>query len=304
MVVLILFNPVAGGGGTEAAAVRLAEALRRAGRTLELCPTGADPDDRVLEEGLRGAEALLVVGGDGAVRFAADAAIRTRTPLYHVPSGTENLFAREFGTSGGPAVLEALERRRIAWLDAGLANGVRFLLMASIGYDAEVVHDLSARRGAAITHWSYVGPMARQLRRWRAPALDVTADGRSLRSGPGQIIVANCRQYMWRLNPAPQADMTDGKLDVVYFPARRRAELLGWIRRCAMRRALTSPQAVFERASSVRITCSEPQHVQVDGDPLGGPGEKTGQLDVTVEPGVLPVLLPAENHQGGHRAEP
>ncbi len=269
--------------------MRLAAALRRAGRLPELCSTGAD--DPSLDQRARGAEAILVVGGDGAVRLAAGAAIRTGTPVYHVPCGTENLFAREFGMSRR-AVLGALERRRVAWVDAGLANGSRFLLMASIGYDAEVVHDLAARRGASITHWSYLGPMARRLRAWRAPLMQVTADGRSLGGGPGQIIVANCRRYMWSLNPARLADMTDGRLDVVFLPARRRAELLVWIGRCALRRALSSSRAVFERAASVAITCDEPQHVQVDGDPLGGPGSKTSRLELAIEPGVLPVLLP------------
>ncbi len=121
---------------------------------------------------------LVVVGGDGAMRLAAASAVRTGTPVYHYPLGTENLFSREFGMSASPAaLLDALRSLRVEHVDVGVANGRTFLLMVSMGYDAEVIHDLSARRGGGISHLSYLGPLVRQLRRWRPPELTVRADG-------------------------------------------------------------------------------------------------------------------------------
>ncbi|MHC4220433.1 MAG: diacylglycerol/lipid kinase family protein, partial [Planctomycetota bacterium] len=108
--VLILYNPVAGGGRAERAATRLDVLLRGAGYETDLATTRPETgDDRV--DHAPAARALVVVGGDGAVRAAAVTAIRGRTPLYHVPCGTANLFAREFAMTRHPdRLLEALKQ--------------------------------------------------------------------------------------------------------------------------------------------------------------------------------------------------
>jgi diacylglycerol kinase (ATP) len=297
---LILFNPLAGGGKARAAAQRIETLLRGAGYETQLTPTRAEASDEAgydLAARLGDARGLIVVGGDGAVRSAADAAIDSRTPLYHVPLGTVNLFAREFAMTGRPQrLLGALRDHRVRWVDSGLAGGRRFLLMASVGFDAQVVHDLARGRGASISRLSYLGPMVRQMRCWRPPKLAVTVDGKPLDlPGTGMVVVANCRRYMWGLNPAARADMTDGKLDVVYLPIRGKADLLGWLGRCLRGRHLADPRLVHCLGSSVRIDCDEAQSVQLDGDPssdtAGGEG---GALQVEIQPGVLPVLLPPE----------
>ena len=135
-----------------------------------LAETRIDAADDWLDGQLAEARALVVVGGDGAVRLAAEPAIRTQTPLYHFPYGTENLFSREFGMDRCvQTLLGALERNEPRLIDVGVVNGRTFLLMVSVGYDAEVVHDLAGRRGSSLSPWSYLGPSIRQLRAWRPP---------------------------------------------------------------------------------------------------------------------------------------
>jgi diacylglycerol kinase (ATP) len=294
---LILFNPLAGGGKARAAAQRIETLLRGAGYETRLAPTRAEIGDEAAPEvggdlpaRLGDAQGLIVVGGDGAVRSAADTAIDSRTPLYHVPLGTVNLFAREFAMTGKPRrLLEALRDHRVSWVDAGLGGGRRFLLI-------QVVHDLARKRGASISRLSYLGPMLRQMRCWRPPKLAVTVDGKPLDlPGTGMVVVANCRRYMWGLNPAARADMTDGKLDVVYLPIRGKADLLGWLGRCLRGRHLADPRLVHCLGSSVRIDCDEAQSVQLDGDPSPDvAGGEAGALQVEIQSGVLPVLLPLE----------
>ena len=293
MRILILFNPVAGAGKGAAAARRIRTWLRRAGYETVGAETGEDPPDDLLAE----AGAAVVVGGDGALRQAAEAAIRTGTPIYHFPCGTVNLFARELGMDRRrQTLLRALERRQPQRVDAGVANGRLFLLMASLGYDAEVVHDLAGHRGASISHGSYLLPMARRLRAWQPPRLEITLDGLPLEKGGtggsrGYVIVANCRRYMWRLNPAGRAVMADGRLDVLFFPLRSKSELVGWTLRCLARRHLDDPRLVYRQARNVKITSDRPQRIQLDGDPLAG-GAPMRELRVSVQPGALRVLMP------------
>jgi diacylglycerol kinase (ATP) len=292
-----LFNPIAGGGRARRAANRLDALLRDAGYETRLGTTRVEGGQERAAGGGSGASyrAVIVVGGDGAVRAASDDAIRGRAPLYHVPLGTENLFAREFGMTRHPQrLLDALQQARVRWVDAGLANGRRFVLMASVGIDAEVVHDLAGVRGTSISHLTYVRPILRQFRRWRPPRLDITVDGHNLDlEPPGMVIVANCRQYMRGLNPAADADLSDGRLDVVHFPVRGVVDLILWMGRCARRRQLAHPRITHRLASSVHVDCADPQRVQLDGDPVPDrAGGASGPLRLEIEPGVLPVLLP------------
>lgn len=312
MRVLILCNPVAGGGRSMRMGESIAQHLRGTRIDAELLCTRLEPPDQWLDAALNGADALLIAGGDGAVRMAAGTACRTTTPIYHLACGTENLFAREFKmTCNADAVAGALRRMQTKRVDVGRVNGRRFVLMASVGFDAEVVHDLAASRGASISHWSYVRPIIRQLLRWRAAKLEVVVDGvRIDDGGPGFVVVGNSRQYGWRLNPAGRASMSDGLLDVAYFPARGFAGLARWAILSRAQRHLDRPGLRYGRGRVVSIRSDERLRYQVDGDPPHAVREwcdtdgcefgsedtdaqhEPWRLNIEVEPAALPVLLP------------
>ena len=111
-------------------------------------------------------------GGDGAMRLAAPAAVRTGVAVRHLPLGTENLFAREFGMNGSALTLrQAIENGRVVTVDTACANGRTFLLMASVGFDADVVRRVDASRSGHIRHWSYVRPMWQAFRQCEFPEM-------------------------------------------------------------------------------------------------------------------------------------
>ena len=288
--VLIIFNPVSGGGRAEHAAGHLAQTLSGAGHKTAVTPTRREPGDGWLDCQITDTAVLVILGGDGAVRAAAGAAIRTRTPLYHVPYGTANLFAGEFGMDRRPeTLLRALDRFDVRWVDVGEADGELFVLMASVGFDADVVYDLAARRGASISYLSYAGPLLRQLRRWDPTSLSVKIDGRTVELDPparGTIIVANARCYAFGLQPAPDADMTDGILDVIHLPMATRRSVLAWMvkLRLGWRRGVK-----VRRGAVIEIRCEHRRRLQLDGDPAGGTARVFG---LSIRPGVLPVLVP------------
>ena len=306
MQIVVLFNPVSGSGRGRMAAQEICAGLDEAGHTAHPVATRIEKDCGWLDEALRNAQVLAVVGGDGAVRMAAGSAAGLAVPLYHVPCGTENLFAREFGMTRSPSQLvNSVNAFNVRRVDLAYVNGHAFTLMASVGLDAEVVHDLTQRRGPAISHLSYAWPVTKQLAIWKPPELTITVDGQPLVAlQRGQVIIANSRQYGWRLNPAAEADMADGLLDVVFFPARTKLQLVTWAWRCVRRRQLTHPKVIHARGMHVLV--NSPQHAtyQIDGDPPPPPDARLAnqethgeteslRLEIRVQPGALPVLLPA-----------
>jgi len=233
------------------------------------------------------------------MRLASGPAARTSTPVYHFPFGTENLFAREFGVDRSPErLLAAIERFHVETVDVGVANGRPFLLMASLGYDAEVIHDLASRRRGGISHLSYVPPIVRQILRWQPPPVDVRVDGTMIvEQGRGMVVVANSRQYARRLDPARRASMTDGRLDVVFLPMESRLDVIRWMILCRRGRHLDDPRVVYREGTAVEVRPATPQRFQIDGDPPEAlPGEPVetafAELRVSLRPAYLPVLIP------------
>src|SRR5262245_9372375 len=107
--IVFLSNPRSGRGLSRWALSTIPAALRRAGHDVTDLAVGESHDR--LAGVLAGAGALVLAGGDGTVHRAASDAITSAVPIYHVPCGNENLFAREFGMDRRVATLTgALER--------------------------------------------------------------------------------------------------------------------------------------------------------------------------------------------------
>jgi diacylglycerol kinase family enzyme len=294
MRILVLYNPIAGSGRASAAAESVRVALREGGHEPSLQETLPDPPADWLVSSLAGVDLLLVVGGDGAVRLASGPAAQTGTPLHVFPLGTENLFAREFGIGRSlPRLLDAVRRFELRHVDVGVAGDKTFLLMTGLGFDACMVRDLAAGRRGGISHLSYAGPLLRQTWRWRAPRMTIRVDDEIVvRERRGFVQIANCRQYAVRLDPALRASMTDGLLDVVFFPCKSGPGVLAWLLACRCRAHVRSARLAYHRGASVLVS-SEPEHpYQVDGD-APGPTSPASELAISVRPGALPVLVPA-----------
>jgi diacylglycerol kinase family enzyme len=311
MRIVLLFNPIAGSGKAHATAEAVDRELARAGHSCVLVATQMDPPIRWLDRELEGADVLAVVGGDGAVRLASDAALRTGTPIYHLPLGTENLFAREFGMRrDARQFLAALERGKLREIDVGFANGHLFLLMVSIGFDAEVIAELTRVRRGSISHVAYVRPILSQVFRWKPQPIDLRIDGERVTNGvPGWVIVANCRQYGMRLDFARRASVDDGLLDVVFMPTAAMHQVIRWLLAARVGLHLRSRHLLYRTGRVVEVTTDEPQRVQLDGDlphhAWAAPESSatpssddliypSRMLRVTTRPGAIRVLLPPE----------
>lgn len=137
-----------------------------------------------------GADAVVVLGGDGTLNEAANGLAGSDTALAVLPGGSTNVFARILGLPDDPidavaGLLEALEKSSVAPIGLGSVDGRYFLFHCGIGFDAAVVAEVE-RRGpwkrwaghplfiyAAVTTW------LRGVDRRRAPLTVRYPDGDS-----------------------------------------------------------------------------------------------------------------------------
>lgn len=304
MSVLLVFNPKSGRGLGLRAAARLEDFLRER----EIGVVSASIRDRWTDL-IPGARAVIAVGGDGTVHAVACQVLGTGIPIHQYPLGTENLFAREFGMSREPeSVARAIERARTRAIDVGICNGRPFVIMCSAGCDANVIHRLDRRRGESITHLSYAKPILREFVLPATPRIRAAVDGRVVVDGArGTVIVANSRQYASRIDPAREAKVDDGLLDLVFWPHRT---ALGALWHGARRRLRwkDSRAVVRARGTEMRIEAIGGEVVyQFDGEASGRPagviadGLATGlavheltPMEISVRAGALTVLMPGD----------
>lgn len=297
MRITCLYNPISGRGRGPVEVAKLSAVLEAKGHEVRRLPTrppGETETDRLAGE-IEGTDLLVVLGGDGAVRIAVPAAGRAGVPIYQFPMGTENLFAKAFGMRrGAAALLSAIEAWTIRRIDTGLlrcGDAVeRFTIMASIGFDSAVVHDLAANRRGAITRWSYARPILRQLRRWRPPRLEVRIDGEPIFSGRAFLMVANLPDYARGLDPAKWADPSDGELDAVVFPTAGSTDLFAWAALVATGLHLHDRRLIYRIGRRIEVESPGPVEVQLDGDAVA---DCTGsRMAFDAAPASLDVLLP------------
>ena len=293
MRVLVAYNPVSGRGIANKLGGDISAALLQKGCDVELLPTEVGDQRNWLSPRLKQIDRVVAVGGDGTLRAIASCLVDTNTPIYHAASGTENLFAKSMQMSNDPQkVVHAILEGDVQKIDTASANGEFLLLMASVGFDAEVVADLAATRGQSITHMSYLMPCVRKFLKFSPPEVSITIDDAMVvQNLCGWVVVANSPAYARGLNPAQNASLTDGLLDVVFLPIRSRYSLITWMLRAKRGTHLQHTKAIELQGKNIQIKTSSPAHWQLDGD---SPPEGTTAscLDVVVRPNSLAIISP------------
>ncbi len=124
---------------------------------------------RELVQQVRGVTRVAVMGGDGSFNEAANGLLGRQLPLICLPGGTANVLARELNIPlQTRKIAPAVARMRVIKVRPGSLNGRAFLLMASFGYDARVVH--ATRRWQK--QWLGVGSYVLQgLREFLSPKI-------------------------------------------------------------------------------------------------------------------------------------
>jgi diacylglycerol kinase family enzyme len=197
------------------------------------------------------------------------------------------------------ALAETIAAGRIAWLDAGRANGRIFLLESSIGYPAEVVRQLHAERAGHITHWTYARPILNTIRGYGFPSMRAYCS-RAAAGEPSQpnwsdpieccwAFVFNAPRYGGGFKIAPAADPSDGQLDLCTF---RRGGLIAGLRYlAAVKQGRHERLEDFKscRAARVRIESDDLVPYELDGDPGG-----MLPLEIEVVPKRVCLLVPSQ----------
>ncbi len=291
--VIISMNPKSGAASGLKIVEQLKSVLIQRGMSVDVLTTIDEVKELVDSLSLTGElRTVVAAGGDGTVSLLVNQ-LPTLTPIAILPLGTENLLGKYLGATIDPhKTAETIMSGKSIRLDAGRANGRRFLVMASCGFDAEVVKRLHAGRTGHIRHWSYADPIIKTILNYQYPRLQIRIRGKRMEAGLIEArwaFIFNVPRYAMNLPILSEADPSDGQLDLCTFQQGSLLRGLYYLMSIMFQRHRYLNEAQFCKFEELIIEPVEtdnPVPFQIDGDPGG-----LLPLSISVEPNCFRVLV-------------
>lgn len=267
----VIYNPAAGRGKARRWVRQVEECLRARGARAD-CEPSTDPDDlvRIAAESSRaGYDRVVVCGGDGTINLAVREFDLAKGTLAVIPTGSGDDFARVMGiprTIAG-ACANAIDGD-VREVDVALANNIRYLGVAGLGFDSEVAdfanRNVKFLRGSAV----YLYAIFRVLPRFTPRAVRMRTENGSRSESIMFAAVGNTRQYGGGIRITPDAIIDDGLLDLCIVHSTTRVELLKTLPKAYTGAHVKSPFVEMQRGREFHFESDEVMAVYADGEPL------------------------------------
>ena len=290
MRLLLIANPVSGGDARPRIA-RAAAWFLGQGADVEVRLTRGRGDARGFAAVGReqGYDRIVAAGGDGTLNEVLNGLAPSAVPVAFLPLGTTNVFALEAGI---PRNLAAACRVALHGVPRpvclGLADGERFLLMASAGFDAAAVHrvDLALKRRTG--KLAYAVSALATLVSTPLPLFEAVADDGTVRRAC-QLVAGNGRFYGGRFSLTPAASLLAERLDVCLVAPMGKGR---FVLTLLLLLAGATPRGV-ERFATTRLELrGAGVPLQIDGDDRG-----TLPRQLAVSWGEVPLVFPGEEER-------
>ena len=238
-----------------------------------------------------GAQSVVVCGGDGSIRAAAEALVDTSAALAVVPSGTANLFATGLhlptDVDDIVKVITSGDRRSI---DTATCNGRTFNVMAGTGFDVGMLaaaEDDKERLGTL----AYVRAGVKEVRHRKLFDAKVVIDGSTFYEGEAScVLVGKLGSLKGGIKTFPDATPTDGQLHVAVVTATGVREWASLMASAVMRRQQTSSHAQIGAGTSVIVTFDRKRRFELDGGVKG----RSKRLEFEIKPRSLVLCAPSD----------
>ena len=295
---LAIVNPAAGGGRCGKQFLAALDRLHSAGLAVDVVKTDGAGHASALAKNAwaEGRRRFLAVGGDGTSYevvnglFPAALATGERPRLGFLPMGTGNSFLRDFSDQGAEHSLAALTEGRARACDVMRLRhrtGTLFWInICSMGFVADV-NGLRARRFKAWGELGYVAAVVTSVVGLEARPLPMQVDEGERDGAPFTFVSFNNSKYTGgKMMMAPDADTSDGKLDVILVGEMGRIDLLRTFPKIFEGTHVKHPAVRTAKAQRVVFDVGDEIDVMIDGE-----AERVIPLELDVLPGAIDVVV-------------
>lgn len=240
---------------------------------------------RTREAGQSGEETrVYACGGDGTLNEVVNGAVGFPNLAVSVYSGgSGNDFVKLFANPQAFFQLEQLLDAEEISYDLIRCNGEYSLNICSVGLDARISSDVgSYKRIPFLTGFrAYAVSALVNVVRGIGEHFTVDVDGEHIDGELTLVCVCNGQYYGGGFHPVPDADPTDGLLDVLVVQKVSRLQAAGVIGKYKDGRYAELPQFIRHlRTDKITIHCDRPTPINLDGETRFA---KTVELSLTKE---------------------
>ncbi|MBC8266057.1 MAG: diacylglycerol kinase family lipid kinase [Flavobacteriales bacterium] len=231
-------------------------------------------------------DAVIAVGGDGTVNECAKALIGSNTALGVIPCGSGNGFAFHNGMSSNveKAIIQ-LKNASIKTIDSCTANGLPFVNVSGIGFDAHIAHLFSNLKERGFLN--YLKLIKNEVFTYQAKEYHLNYNGKSKKVTANLIAFANASQYGNDFCISPKAETNDGLIDFVIVKELPKWKIPQLLFTVAKGKIHLSKFVRIIQTDKMIITSQE-KLIHLDGEPT----EVSTTLEIKSIPKSLKIFIP------------
>ena len=293
--VCVILNPAA----KSERARQLKDKVRRMARgaTLKLTEGPGDAEAQAERAVQQGYEVIVAAGGDGTINEVVNGLEEAgdRVALGILPIGSVNVFSMELGIPGQiDRAWEIIAEGHTRKVDVASANGHRFIQLAGVGLDAQIVENTAWESKKLLGPLSYVLTATQMMGR-KPPKIRVHSEGGKTVEG-SFVLIGNGKFYGGPFSIFKEAKLDDGLLDVCVFQQQTPLAMARYFQGILTGSHMKFDDVRYFQTPRVEIEADEKVPIEVDGELLGNL-----PCEFKIEPRQLRVLAPPAKTKKGQR---
>ena len=265
--ICIIFNPKAGSSKLSKLNKIITELNKN--NTVTLFETTAAGDaTNIARTESANFDIVVAAGGDGTINEVVNG-IDPNTPLAIIPMGTANIVAIEAGISNNSkAICAAINQGKTKRAYVSTINNKKFILMAGIGYDAQVVTNINPKLKKIFGKLIFALEGFKQFFKLKEFAITIKTNNQTYNAN--WVLITNAKHYAGSHSITTGTDIFDEHLVCYIFPDLNKLNFLYYLFLILLFGDLSkSDKIITVRSTSFEITSSTATPVQCDGELFG-----------------------------------
>ena len=235
-----------------------------------------------------GYEYIAAVGGDGTINEVAKCMIGKEQTLVIIPFGSGNGLARHLGLpfKVEKLIKEVINNGKKYKIDTATMNGVPFISLAGIGFDAMIADYFAKDENRGFL--TYAKLITEKYPNYRQKEYTLIMDDKTtIECKPFFVTFANSSQFGYNAEISPKASVQDGFLDVCIFKKPNILEVPIVATYFLAKQIDKSNFIDIYKAKKIQVIRKVDEVANVDGEPV----EMSKDIIVEIKPLSLNILL-------------